>query len=124
ALSNIPKIGMQLGVKRQYDQISWYGKGLLENYIDKNHGFPIGRYSLDINDFIEPYALPQENGNRTQTRWMGLTDKKKKNGLVVVGVQKSMSMSAWPYTEENLNQAEHTYDLKDPGYITLNIDLI
>lgn len=123
-LPNIPKIGMQLGVKQQYDQIGWYGKGLLENYSDKNHGFPIGTYSLALKDFIEPYAMPQENGNRTETRWMALTDQKEDNGLLVVSAQKPMSMSAWPYTEENLNEAKHTYDLKDPGYINLNIDLI
>ncbi|WP_417361257.1 glycoside hydrolase family 2 TIM barrel-domain containing protein [Galbibacter sp.] len=123
-LPNIPKVGMQLGVNEQYDYINWYGKGLLENYVDKNHGFPIGTYSLAIQDFIEPYAMPQENGNRTQVRWMALTDQKKANGLAVVSAQKPLSMSAWPYTEENLNQAKHTYDLKNPGFITLNIDLI
>src|SRR5690606_29869466 len=123
ALPNIPKVGMQLGVKEQYDDINWYGKGLLENYVDKNHGFPIGTYSLAIEDFIEPYAMPQENGNRTQVRWMALTDQKKANGFAVVSAQKQLSMSAWPYTEENLNQAKHTYELKNPGFITLNIDL-
>ena len=124
ALPNIPKVGMQLGIKREYDQIGWYGKGFLENYSDKNHGFPVGTYSLPLKDFIEPYAMPQENGNRTKTRWMALTDKKKTNGLLVVSAKKPLSMSAWPYTEENLNDAKHTYDLKDPGYITLNIDLV
>src|SRR5690606_17973584 len=99
-------------------------KGKIENYSDKNHGFPIGTYSLPLKNFIEPYAMPQENGNRTQVRWMALTDQKQNNGLLVVSNQKPMSMSAWPYTEENLNEAKHTYDLKDPGYITLNIDLI
>src|SRR5690606_31354208 len=108
----------------QYEHIHWYGKGPLENYADKNHGLPVGTYSLPIEEFIEPYAMPQENGNRTQVRWMALTAHKKANGVAVVSAQKPLSMSAWPYTEENLNQAKHTYDLKNPGFITLNIDLI
>jgi beta-galactosidase len=33
-------------------------------------------------------------------------------------------MSAWPYTEENIEEAKHTYRLRDAGYITLNIDLV
>jgi beta-galactosidase len=33
-------------------------------------------------------------------------------------------MSAWPYTQENLSSATHTYELKDPGFLTVNIDLI
>lgn len=123
SLPNIPKIGMQLGVNGKYDQITWYGKGEVENYSDKNHGFPIGTYSLPLKNFIEPYAMPQENGNRTQTRWLALTDQKD-NGFLVVSAKKPMSISSWPYTEENLNNAQHTYDLRDPGYITVNIDLI
>jgi beta-galactosidase len=33
-------------------------------------------------------------------------------------------MSAWPYTEENIQNSKHTNKLKDAGFITLNIDLI
>ncbi|RYZ29948.1 MAG: hypothetical protein EOO10_04530, partial [Chitinophagaceae bacterium] len=35
-----------------------------------------------------------------------------------------LGMSAWPYTEDNLENAKHTNKLKDAGYITLNIDLV
>jgi len=35
-----------------------------------------------------------------------------------------LSMSAWPYTEENIQKARHTNRLKDAGLITLNIDLM
>ncbi|MFZ0597123.1 MAG: glycoside hydrolase family 2 TIM barrel-domain containing protein, partial [Flavobacterium sp.] len=44
-LPNIPKIGMQMGVQRKFDQISWYGKGELENYIDRSFGSFVGKYS-------------------------------------------------------------------------------
>lgn len=33
-------------------------------------------------------------------------------------------MSAWPYSQANLSEAKHTYDLINPGYLTLNIDLL
>jgi Beta galactosidase small chain. len=32
-------------------------------------------------------------------------------------------MSAWPYTEKNIEEAKHTNKLKVADYITLNIDL-
>ena len=35
-----------------------------------------------------------------------------------------LNMNAWPYTEDNLENAKHTNKLKDAGYITLNIDLV
>ncbi|TDD98054.1 glycoside hydrolase family 2 TIM barrel-domain containing protein [Flavobacterium cellulosilyticum] len=123
-LPNIPKIGMQMGIQKDFEQISWYGKGELENYIDRSFGFTVGRYSLPINQFDEPYVKPQENGNRTEVRWMALTNPSKNKGLLVVQDEKPLSMSAWPYTQENLDKAKHTIDLINPGYITLNIDLI
>ncbi|WBL24678.1 glycoside hydrolase family 2 TIM barrel-domain containing protein [Zunongwangia sp. HGR-M22] len=122
-LPNIPKIGMQLGIKKNHDLVNWYGKGPMENYSDRNHGFGVGKYSKKLNEFVEPYVMPQENANRTEIRWMALTTSNKNKGLLVVAQQKTLSMSAWPYTQENLDDAKHTIDLKNPGYITLNIDL-
>src|SRR4029078_8675257 len=75
ALPNIPKVGMQCRIERSYESITWYGKGLMENYIDRNYGFDAAIYSQNIFDFMEPYAVPQENGNRTDVRWMFLSNK-------------------------------------------------
>jgi len=123
-LPKIPKVGMQMGVQRQFDQISWYGKGELENYSDRSFGFTVGKYSLPVNQFTEPYIKPQENGNRTQVRWMSLTNPSKNKGLLVLTADKVLQMSAWPYTQATLSEAKHTFDLKDPGFLTLNIDLL
>jgi beta-galactosidase len=123
ALPNIPKVGMQGGIARGYENITWYGKGPMENYIDRNYGFDASIYSLPIARFVEPYVVPQENGNRTDVRWMYLANNESKEGLLVVA-DSLLSMSAWPYTEENINTARHTDKLKDAGYLTLNIDLI
>lgn len=121
-LPNIPKVGMQGGIARAYDNITWYGRGPLENYIDRRTGFDAGIYTLPIDQFDEPYVVPQENGNRTDVRWMYLNNKKDE-GLMVVA-DSLLSMSAWPYTEQNIVAARHTNKLKDAGYLTLNIDLV
>jgi beta-galactosidase len=120
-LPDIPKVGMQCGIKRDFDQISWYGRGLYENYVDRRTGFESGIYTQPIDKFMEPYVVPQETGNRTDVRWMWLSNKNSK-GLLVVA-DSLLSMSAWPYTQKNIEEAKHTDKLKDAGYITLNIDL-
>jgi beta-galactosidase len=122
-LPNIPKVGMQMGIEKSYNNIEWFGKGPMENYIDKNYGFDADIYSLPIDKFMENYVVPQENGNRTDVRWMYLSNPKSKDGLLVVA-DSLLSMSAWPYTEENIQNAKHTNKLKDAGFVTLNIDLI
>ncbi|WP_304062476.1 glycoside hydrolase family 2 TIM barrel-domain containing protein [Pedobacter glucosidilyticus] len=122
ALPNIPKIGMQTATARDYSQIKWYGRGELENYVDRRYGFDAAIYSQPLTQFMEPYVYPQENGNRTDVRWMFLNNNKGQ-GLMVVA-DSLLSMSAWPFTEKNISETKHWHKLKDAGFITLNIDLI
>jgi beta-galactosidase len=122
-LPMIPKIGMQGGVNKNYTQIEYFGKGPMENYIDKRYGMDVGIYNQSIYEFMENYVVPQENGNRTDVRWMYLSDPKTKDGLLIIA-DSLLSMSAWPYTERNIEEAKHTNKLKPAEYITLNIDLV
>ncbi len=121
SLPHIPEVGMQGGIKNDYRMISWYGRGPLENYVDRRTGFDVGIYKKDIQNFMEPYVMPQENGNRTDVRWMYLSNSQNEGVLIVA--DSLLSMNAWPYTEDNINTAKHTNELKESGYITLNIDL-
>ena len=47
-LPNIPKVGMNCGIANDYRQVSWYGRGLQENYLDRRTGFEVGIYSLPL----------------------------------------------------------------------------
>ena len=131
-LPNLPKFGMQMGIPANYNNIEWFGRGPYENYIDRRYGSDVRRYSAGIKEFMEPYVVPQENGNRTDVRWMlfkprDLTTKKEAKWTIrslYIGADSLLSMSAWPYTEENIKTAKHTNKLKEAGFITLNIDLI
>lgn len=122
ALPNIPKVGMSCGIKDSYRNIKWYGKGLYETYCDRASGFPAGIYELPLDEFIEPYVVPQENGNRIDVRWMYLSDQTKSEGLLVIA-DSLLNMSVWAWTEDNINKAKHTNELEEAGYLTLNIDL-
>ncbi|WP_460761699.1 glycoside hydrolase family 2 TIM barrel-domain containing protein [Niabella terrae] len=122
SLPHIPKIGMQMGIDADCHQVSWLGLGPMENYIDKRYGADLGHYQMDLQEFMEHYVVPQENGNRTDIRWMQLSDAYG-GGLRIVA-DSLLSMSAWPYTEANIQEARHTIDLQPAGRITLNIDLL
>ncbi len=122
-LPNMPKVGMQMGTHAGYQQVEYFGRGPMENYIDRNYGSDIGLYKQQISEFAESYVVPQEYGNRTDVRWMYLSNPNSRNGLLVVA-DSLLSMSAWPYTEENILNAKHTNKLVKAPYITLNIDLV
>src|SRR5690606_11144699 len=83
-LPNIPKVGLQMGIHPSFESIAYYGLGEMESYPDRAYGFDLGVYRMDIDAFMEPYLVPQENGNRMDVRWFRLQNKNKR-GLLVVG---------------------------------------
>lgn len=122
SLPYLPKVGFQGKIARSLENIEYYGRGPLENYIDRRFGFHAGIYSQNIFDFMEPYVKPQENGNRTDVRWCHFKDENN-NGLLILA-DSLLSISAWPFSEEDLHTTSHFHKLVDNKKITLNIDLI
>jgi hypothetical protein len=101
------------------EQVEWFGRGPHENYRDRNVGAAVGRYRLNVDGLFVPYIVPQENGNRTETRWMTIGDGK--NGFKVSGDQ-HFEFSAHRYTVDDLEGAEHLHQLERKPYVLLNID--
>ncbi|RME96433.1 MAG: DUF4981 domain-containing protein [Verrucomicrobia bacterium] len=120
-LPEIPRIGLQMAIPQRYRQITWFGRGPEENYLDRHAGTPVGRYSLDIEEFIHEYVRPQENANRTDVRWIAFTDVRG-DGLMAVAGDRLLYASAWPYTQEDLEQAKHIHELPRRNTITVNLD--
>lgn len=120
SLPFLPRIGLQMNVPGQYGIMSWFGRGPHESYWDRKAGCPIDLYRGLVKDQYVPYIRPQENGNKTDVRWLTLTDESN-TGLLIVG-QSLLETSAHFFTTEDLTKARHTYELKPRDYITLNVD--
>lgn len=118
-LPNMPKVGLKMGVNPSFDQIEYYGLGELETYPDRAYGFDLGQYSMSLEKFMEPYLVPQENGNRMDVRWFAM--KGKDAGLLVLGGQ-PLDVSAWPFSKEQMEKTKHWFKLKKEDKITLNVD--
>jgi beta-galactosidase len=69
------RYGMQLQMPKQYDAVQYYGRGPVENYIDRNSSEFIGIYNNKVADEYFPYVRPQESGNHTDVRWFRVLDK-------------------------------------------------
>ena len=125
-LPELPRFGMQMAVPSALSTMTWFGRGPHDNYWDRHTGAPVGRYSGKVAELIHDYVRPQENGNRTDVRWVALTDNSGA-GLLVSGMP-LLSVSAWPYTMEELEAATHVNELphgRAPGAphpVTLNLD--
>jgi len=125
-LPELPRFGMQMAVPPGLSTMTWLGKGPHDNYWDRQTGAPVGRYSGRVADLAHDYVRPQENGNRTEVRWIALTDARGA-GLIASGLP-LLSVSAWPYSMQELEAAAHVNELPhraDPGHprsVTLNLD--
>ncbi|TXT67127.1 MAG: Beta-galactosidase [Promethearchaeota archaeon] len=118
------RFGMQARMSGEFRQVSWFGRGPHETMEDRKHGAAVGIYSMNVEDIIHNYVRPQENGNRSDIRWI-LFSNKKKDGLLVATMDESyLNFSAWPYTIEDLETATHTYELPRREDLTINIDHI
>jgi beta-galactosidase len=66
--SEIPRLGTLFELDKQYSQVSWYGRGPHENYMDRNTSAHVGQYQSNVADLYVPYVRPQENGYRSDVR--------------------------------------------------------
>lgn len=69
-----PRIGMNAELRRSMDQLSWYGRGPHENYSDRKLSADVGLYHGTVAEQYVAYPRPQENGYKTDTRWLALTN--------------------------------------------------
>ena len=97
----LPRFGLLFTLPEYYDNFSWYGRGPWENYQDRNTASFIGIYQSKVAEQYVPYLRPQENGNKTDVRWLTLTDANGK-GIRFEGKQ-PLSVSALPFRPEDID---------------------
>ena len=98
------RVGMEMALAPQYDLMTYYGRGVVENYADRQVAATIGKYTTRVSDEYYPYIRPQETGNHTDLRYMTLHDEVGQ-GITIVGEQ-PFSGSALPYTTADLDDGE------------------
>ncbi len=121
-LPPLPRVGLTMKLPEGFEQFTWYGRGPHESYIDRNYGAALGLYAGTVDEQYVPYIVPQENGNKTDVRWLTLTHVDDGVGLLAAAVQ-PMEASATHYTADDLYQAKHTCDLHRCDDVLLNLDI-
>lgn len=126
-LPELPRFGMRTTLSDWYTDLNYYGRGPHENYIDRNEGSLIGVYRDKIeNQYYKGYIRPQESGNKTDVRWLTLTNSKGM-GVKIEGSQ-PLGFSAINHSTEDLDpgltkKQQHPTDLPPRNQVFLNVDL-
>ena len=119
-LPNLPRIGLQMTMDKMFDQVSWYGRGPSESYIDSKQANRVGLYEANVDQLDTPYVYPQENGNRTDVSWVSFTDLR---GMgIFVSADPVLNFSAHRYTTADLEKTRHLNELNPGDEITINLD--
>ncbi len=117
-LPDIVRMGMNLVMPRSFDQMSWLGRGPHESYWDRKTSAFVGLYKGSVADQYWAYLRPQENGNKTDVRWMTITDNNG-IGLLFAGMP-LLEVSAHHNIMEDFESPERTDGRQRPGEKVVN----
>lgn len=126
-VSLIPRVGMKMHLPAALSQVAYFGRGPWENYSDRSASTFVGRYLTTVADMHVPYIRPQENGHRTDVRWLALS-RTNGSGLLVVAdslIEFNASnntvedFDAGPNKDMNLR---HANDINPRDLVELHID--
>ena len=125
-LIEMPRFGNTLTLPVSLDNYTYYGRGPIENYVDRKDAAMLGVYQSKVKDQYVPYLRPQENGNKTDVRWLTLTDDTG-FGLKVEGNQ-PISVTALHNASEDFDPGftkkhRHINDIFPRKEVVLNLDL-
>ncbi|MBS5215946.1 MAG: DUF4981 domain-containing protein [Clostridiales bacterium] len=118
----IPLVGTTMKVPAEYNNVTYFGRGPQENYIDRKTGAFKGIYETTADDLYIPYETPGETGTRTGVTWVALTNDEG-NGLMVSSA-KDFEFSALHYTDKELNETRHAYELQKDDSISFKVNKV
>lgn len=105
----VNRLGLQVALTPNLEQISWYGRGPIENYPDRKNAAYFGIYHNSVTGMEETYVRSQSMGNRCDIRWLILTDKEN-NGIRILS-KDQLQFTALHFTDQELWETRYTHDL-------------
>ncbi len=116
----LPRVGLALSLPAGFERLTWFGRGPHENYPDRSTGAAIGLYRSTVAEQYVPYILPQENGAKTDVRWLTLAHP---SGVTLrVEADPVMAFSALHYSATDFYGAAHTHELTPRPEVFLSLD--
>ncbi len=114
----LPRFGLRLFLPENMDQISYFGYGPFESYIDKHRASFRHLYQATAGTLHEDYLKPQENGSHWDCGMI-----RAGNGDITLQVTgNSFSFSASGYTQEELADRKHSFELTKANTTVLCVD--
>ena len=121
SLPPLPRLGIVIELPREYELLTWYGRGPWDNYPDRKAACAVGQWKSTVSEQYVHYPRPQDSGNHEDCTMVELKTKRGKK-LLIEAVDEPFSFSALPYSAQYIASKTHDYELEDQGKTYLSID--
>ncbi len=122
AYPRLPRFGVRLTLSKDKNQVSYFGLGPHESYADKHRASYHGLFHATVDSLMEDYIFPQENGSHCGVSYVELSGTHGQNGRLTAFSETPFSFNASCYTQEELTQKAHNYELVPSGHTILCLD--
>ncbi|KAJ3755230.1 glycosyl hydrolases family 2, TIM barrel domain-containing protein [Lentinula raphanica] len=109
---NFARIGLTFRMPPEFDTVRWFGRGPGESYRDKKLSQMFGTWEATIDQLFTNYEFPQENGNRTDVRWVSISSDEKQLKIIFPSGEGG-NFCASHYTTEALESSRHPFELEE-----------
>lgn len=119
----VHRLGLQVVMPQEFENIQWYGRGPHENYWDRKRSAYFGQFDKTVKEMEEEhYVRAQSMGSREDVRWLVISDKNNR-GLKITS-KDQLGFSALHFPDKDLWEAEHDFELdnirKPEVYLSLD----
>lgn len=123
----LPRVGLDVCLDRSLSNANWFGLGPGEAYADKRSAQRVGIWNKVVKELHTPYEVPQENGNRMDTKWVKIVDHSGAGlqaSRISGGEDDMLQWAASRYSPQVLETARHPKDLvEDDRAVLWRVDV-
>ena len=116
----LARTGLVCALDPAFRHIEYLGRGEVETYADRKQCGLIGLHRTSPERMFHAYVVPQATGNRTDVRWLRMTDDAG-CGFLVCAAQ-PFEFGALPYSDRTIAASRHLNELRADSTITLHLD--
>ena len=116
---DLPRFGVRMFLDKKLSAIRYFGMGPQESYCDKHQAASHGLYQANVDDLHEDYIRPQENGSHYDCEYVELNNSRYG---IVVSAENAFSFNASYYTQEELEEKTHNYELIESDSVVFCVD--
>ena len=119
AVKALARLGLTFRVKDTFGKVEYNGRGDVETYNDRKEAGFIGRYNTTAEAMFHYYVKPQATGNRTDVRWMSISDTR---NCLMIAAKNPFQFSVTPFSDSVIDRATHINQLSRDGLLTVHLD--